>query len=219
MKTLLGQKVGMTRVTDKRGRSVGATVIEARPNAITLHRTTDRDGYAAVQLGYGDPATLNKPQQGQLTKSKAQSGKHMVEVRTPVSEQLPELGSETTVEIFKPGDVVNVTATSKGHGFTGTVKRHNFRIGPRSHGSMNQRRPGSIGAQQPQRVILGKRMGGHMGDERVTVKHLEILDVLPSDHLIVIKGAVPGIKGALVRISASPRHVVAAAQTEEGSAE
>lgn len=218
MKTLLGQKVGMTRVTDKFGRLVGATVIEAKPNAVTLHRTAKKDGYDAIQIGYGDPTKLNKPQQGQLAKSKAASGKHMIEVRIDASE-MPELGSELTVETFSAGDIVNVVATSKGHGFTGTVKRHNFKIGPRSHGSMNQRRPGSIGAQQPQRVILGKRMGGHMGDERVTVKHLEILDVLPADNLIVIKGAVPGIKGALVQISTSPRHTVASDKSQESGNE
>lgn len=219
MKTLLGQKVGMTRVADKFGRLVGATVIEAKPNAITLVRSVEKDGHSAVQLGYGDPAKLNKPQQGQLAKSKAASGKNMVEVRISGSEQLPELGSELTVETFNAGDIVNVVATSKGHGFTGTVKRHNFRIGPRSHGSMNQRRPGSIGAQQPQRVILGKRMGGHMGAERVTVKHLEVLDVHPSENLLIIKGAVPGIKGALVQISASPRHQTEAPKSDEGGTE
>ncbi len=225
MKTLLGQKVGMTRAVDKRGRLVGATVIEARPNAITLHRTTEQDGYNAIQIGFGDVAKARKPQRRQLAKSKAASGKYLVEVRipTPLSDESSggasyPLGSELTVSLFKAGDIVNVVATSKGHGFAGTVKRHNFKIGPRSHGSMNQRRPGSIGAQQPQRVILGKRMGGHLGAERVTIKHLEVLDVLPGENLLVIKGAVPGIKGALVQISASPRHQTIATQLAKEAA-
>jgi len=219
MKTLLGQKVGMTRVADKFGRLVGATVIQATPNAVTLVRSQEKDGYTAMQLGYGEATHLHKPQQGQIAKANTKTGKYMIEVRTDGSDQAPALGSELTVETFSAGDIVNVVATSKGHGFAGTVKRHNFRIGPRSHGSMNQRRPGSIGAQQPQRVILGKRMGGHMGAERVTVKHLEVLDVLPQDNILIIKGAVPGIKGALVQISASPRHTAPKQEMPEGGAE
>lgn len=204
MNALLGRKVGMTRVTDKHGRLIAATVIQAEANAVTAVRTVEKNGYAAVQLGYGNPKKVAKPQQGQLAKANASVGRHMFEVR--VDGDAPELGSDVTVSIFTPGDVVNVIGTSKGHGFTGTVKRHNFTIGPRSHGSMNKREPGSIGAQQPQRVIPGKKMAGHMGNVRTTVKHLEVLDILPEQNLIVLRGSVPGVKGALVRVTKSPRH-------------
>ncbi|MBI4022623.1 50S ribosomal protein L3 [Candidatus Berkelbacteria bacterium] len=212
MTSLLGQKVGMTRVVDTDGSLVGATVIVALPNAIAAVRTKEKDGYSAIQLGYGDPAKAKKPQQGRLAKAKAKAGRYLVEVRLTDETQAPALGAEVTVATFKPGDVVNVTATSKGRGFAGTVKRHHFAQGPRSHGSMNVRQPGSIGAQQPQRVILGKRMAGRLGGERTTVKHLTVLDVLPEQHLIVLKGAVPGIRGALLKLSRSPRHMSQASE-------
>lgn len=208
MQFILGRKVGMTRALDREGNLVGATVIQATPNVVTQVKTTDTDGYVAVQVGFGDATKAKKPQQGHAKKAKTETGHVFREVRpADTAATLPELGSEITVDVFKRGDIVNAVATSKGHGFTGTVKRHNFAQGPRSHGSMNVNRPGSIGAQQPQRVIPGKRMAGHMGDERVTVKHLEVLDVIASDHLLVVKGAVPGIKGALVELSISPRHL------------
>lgn len=219
MNAIIGKKVGMTRVTDKFGRLVGATVIQATPNSITLVRTQDRDGYQALQLGHGDPKGIAKPQAGHLSVSKSVAGKTLIEVRMDGSDELPVAGSELTVDTFKPGDIVNVIATSKGRGFAGTVKRHNFRIGPRSHGSMNQRRPGSIGAQQPQRVIKGKKMSGHLGAARTTVKHLEVLDVLPSDHLLVLRGSVPGIKGATILIKASPRHAHAETVKDTGGEE
>lgn len=207
MQFILGRKVGMTRALDREGNLVGATVIQATPNVVTQVKTTDRDGYVAVQVAFGDLAKAKKPQQGHAKKVNADIGQTFREVRPESSDaELPELGSQITVATFKPGDVVNAVATSKGHGFTGTVKRHNFAQGPRSHGSMNVNRPGSIGAQQPQRVIPGKRMAGHMGDERVTVKHLEVLDVMVDNSLIILKGAVPGIKGALIQLSISPRH-------------
>ncbi|MBI4185540.1 50S ribosomal protein L3 [Candidatus Berkelbacteria bacterium] len=211
MHALIGKKVGMTRVADRFGQIVGVTVIHATPNTITQVRTVEKDGYRAVILGHGDPNRTNKPQREQLKKVNAKAGETTMEIRTDrinttQTEEPETVGTEHTVSVFKPGDVVNVVATSKGRGTVGTVKRHHFKIGPRSHGSMNLRRPGSIGAQQPQRVILGKRMAGRLGGTRTTVKHLEILEVLPAEHLIVLKGAIPGIRGATILIKQSIRH-------------
>ncbi len=119
---------------------------------------------------------------------------------------MPAAGSAVAATLFQSGDIVDAVATSKGHGFTGTVKRHNFKMGPRSHGSMNVRAPGSIGSRYPQRVIKGRRMAGHYGDERTTVQHLKVLNVLPDQHLIVLKGSVPGIKGSRVVLHESARY-------------
>ena len=219
MKALLGQKVGMTRIADKHGRIVGATVIEATPNAVTAIMSTDKHGYSAIQLGYGDIEQAKKPQQAALKIANAKAGHHLIEIRTDATDEAPALGSDITVEIFKPGDIVDVTATSKGHGFAGTVKRHHFTIGPRSHGGMNQREPGSIGSQKPQRVVKGRRMAGHMGAKRATVKHLEVLDVLPDENLLVLKGAIPGIKGALVLVRVTPRFATSLTTETEESVE
>ncbi len=212
MKALIGRKVGMTRVVED-GKLVAATVIQAERCAVTQLKTVETDGYAAVQLGCGPVETAKKPQQGHAKKAGATVGQFFVEFRIDDPASSPKLGEELTVEVFATGDVVNVAGTSKGHGFTGTVKRHNFRIGPRSHGSMNQRRPGSIGSTYPQRVMPGKRMSGRMGGERTTVKHLPVLDVVPDERLVVLKGSVPGIKGSRVILTASPRHIAQA--TEE----
>lgn len=224
MKALIGKKVGMTRVTDRHGNVVGATVLEVLPNTVTAVRTPERDGYAAIQLGTGDPAKAKKPQQGQLTKAGAKVGAVMREFRTDPTSPAGEagsdgaglkLGSKLTVAVFAPGDIVNVTATSKGRGFAGTIKRHHFAQGPRSHGGMNVRAPGSIGAQRPQRVVKGRRMAGRLGGDRTTVKHLEVLDVVPEAHLLVLRGAVPGVRGAQVVVTASPRHLATAAKESE----
>ncbi len=206
MKALIGRKVGMTRVLED-DRLVAATVVLAEPNAVLQIRTAETDGYRAVQLGTGDLKRANKPQQGHAKKANATVGRWAMEFRLADGEDAPEAGSMVDVTSFAVGDVVNAMATSKGHGFTGTVKRHNFKMGPRSHGSMNVRAPGSIGSRYPQRVIKGRRMAGHYGDERTTVKHLTVLGVLPDQHLIVLRGSVPGIKGTQVVLTESPRHV------------
>ena len=196
----------MTRVLEG-DNLVAATVVLAEPNAVMQIKTQERDGYRAVQLGIGDLKRANKPQQGHAKKAGVSVGRWTTEFRLEDTEEAPETGSEVTVSTFQTGDIVNTVATSKGHGFTGTVKRHGFKMGPRSHGSMNVREPGSIGSRYPQRVIKGRRMAGHMGDERVAVKHLVILDVIPEQHLLVIKGSVPGVKGTRVVVTASPRHI------------
>ena len=207
MKAIIAKKVGMTRVIDN-GKMIGATVLLAEPCVVTQVKTQEKDGYSAVQLGCGELKNVKKPQLGHLKASQAKVGRNLIEFRVDDLEAAPKLGEEVTVKNFTAGDILNVTSQSKGHGFTGTVRRHNFRIGPRGHGGMNQRRPGSIGSTYPQRVIPGKKMAGQIGAARVTVKHLEVLDVLPEENLLVVKGSLPGIKGAQVVISASPRHQV-----------
>jgi len=204
VKTIVGKKVGMTRIVED-GKLVAATVIQAEPCIVTQVKTVDTDGYNAIQIGCGS-GIGNKPQQGHAKKAGSATSRFFIEFRVENPENEPKLGEAVTVDSLAVGDVVNSVGISKGHGFTGTVKRHNFRIGPRGHGGMNQRRPGSIGSTYPQRVLPGKKMAGRMGGERVTVKHLKVLDVLLDQQLIVIKGSVPGVKGARIILQASPRH-------------
>lgn len=204
MKTIVGKKIGMTRVIDNDGKLIAATIIEAKPNAVTQIKTTEKDGYNAVQLGYGDFKRANKPQVAHAKKAGAEVGRNFIEVRN-ASDDL-KLGDNITVEIFSAGDVVNVSGISKGHGFSGTVKRHNFAMGPRSHGSRNIRQPGSIGSVYPQHVFKGKKMPGRYGSDKTTVKHLKVVDVLLDDNLIIVSGSMPGVRGAELVISASPRH-------------
>lgn len=214
VKAIIARKVGMTRVIDNQ-KMVAATVLLAEPCVVTQVKTKEQDGYSAVQLGSGQLKNVKKPQLGHLKKSNAKVGRTLVEFRVDDLEQAPKLGEEVSVKSFVVGDVLNVTSQSKGHGFTGTVKRHNFRIGPRGHGGMNQRRPGSIGSTYPQRVIPGKKMAGQMGAARVTVKHLKVLDILPDENLLVLSGSLPGIKGTEVIISGSPRHEAKTESTEK----
>lgn len=201
MKAIMGRKVGMTRVIES-DKLVAATLVMVGPNHVAQIKTTDRDGYNAIQLSFDQPKRANKPQRGHTKKAKVNTGRYFVELRTNNVENIT-LGQELGASTFEVGDIIDVIGQSKGKGFAGTVKRHNFTTGPKSHGSMNVRRPGSIGAQQPQRVVKGRRMGGHMGDERVTTKHLKVLDVLADQNLLVIKGAIPGIRGAKVLIKLS----------------
>jgi large subunit ribosomal protein L3 len=211
VKAIIGRKVGMTRVLEE-DRLVAATVVLAEPNAVMQIKTVDRDGYSAVQLGVGDIKGAKKPQQGHAKKAGVEIGRWTVEFPLIETDDVPVAGSNVDVSTFQAGDIVNAMATSKGHGFTGTVKRHNFKMGPRSHGSMNVRAPGSIGSRYPQRVIKGKRMAGHYGDERTTVKHLVVLNVMPEQHLIVLKGSFPGVRGSRVVLTQSTQPVTKASE-------
>lgn len=204
MKTIVGKKIGMTRVIDNDGKLIAATIIEAKPNAVTQVKTIEKDGYSAIQLGYGEFKRANKPQVEHAKKAGATVGRNFIEVRN-ANEDL-KLGDNVAVDIFSVGDIVNVTGISKGHGFSGTVKRYNFAMGPRSHGSRNIRRPGSIGSVYPQHVFKGKKMPGRYGSDKTTVKHLKIVDILLEDNLIIVSGSMPGVRGAELIISASPRH-------------
>jgi large subunit ribosomal protein L3 len=193
---LIGRKVGMTQVFQADGTMVAVTVVEVKPNTVTRLRTAERDGYTAVQLGAGERRKLTKPLAGQL--------RDLPRVQTIREFRLDTadgytVGQQIAVtDVFAAGELVDVIGTSKGQGFAGTVKRHNFSRGPKTHGSDNYRRPGSIGpGTTPGRVYKGLRMGGHMGSERVTIKKLRVVRIDSERNLILVKGTVPGAPGAL----------------------
>jgi large subunit ribosomal protein L3 len=193
---LIGRKVGMTQVFQPDGTMVAVSVVQIAPNTVTRVRTAERDGYTAVQIGAGERRKLTKPLAGQL--------KDLPRVRDIREFRLDDVdsysvGQELKVgEIFAEGELVDVTGVSKGQGFAGTVKRHNFSRGPKTHGSDNYRKPGSIGpGTTPGRVYKGLRMGGHMGHDRVTIKKLRVVRVDADRNLILVRGSVPGAPGAL----------------------
>jgi large subunit ribosomal protein L3 len=200
---LIGKKLGMTRIFDSEGLAVPVTVIEAGPCFVVQKKTTEKDGYEALQMGLDRRALgkCNKPERGHLEKHGAKSGfRYLREFRLAEASGFEE-GQEITVEVFEIGDKVDVIGTSKGKGFAGTVKRWHFHRGPMTHGSMSHRAPGSIGASAyPSRVVKGKKMPGQMGNARVTIKNLEVVDVRPEENLLVVKGAIPGPRQGLVLI-------------------
>jgi large subunit ribosomal protein L3 len=192
----------MTQIFDEKDKVIPVTVIEAGPCVVTQIKTPEIDGYAAVQLGYGDieERKVNKPLMGHFARAKVKPKRHLAEFRTekPVEYQI---GDELKVDIFEVGKKADITGVSKGKGFAGVVKRWGFRGGPGSHGSHFHRAPGSIGAAAtPSKVAKGRKMPGHMGNERVTVKNLEIVKVDPEQNLLFVKGAIPGARGSLVLI-------------------
>ena len=193
---LIGRKVGMTQVFQPDGTMVAVSVVELKPNTVTRLRTGDRDGYTAVQLGAGERKKLTKPLAGQL--KDLPRVRYIREFRLDSVDEF-NVGQQIAVgDIFAEGDLVHVTGVSKGQGFAGTVKRHNFSRGPKTHGSDNYRRPGSIGpGTTPGRVYKGLKMGGHMGHDRVTMKKLRVIRVDAERNLILVKGSVPGAPGAL----------------------
>jgi large subunit ribosomal protein L3 len=199
---LIGRKLGMTRLFAEDGSVVPVSVIAAAPNTVIAIRSVERDGYAAVQLGAGSARRVTKPVAGQLPKLDKDAPRPSVmrEFRVDSTEGY-EAGQALDVTLFEPGDKVDVTGTSKGRGFAGTVKRHHFHRGPVTHGSTNTRQPGSIGAgTTPGRVFKGTRMGGHMGDRQVTVLKLEVVKVDPERALLLVRGAIPGARNGLVVI-------------------
>jgi large subunit ribosomal protein L3 len=198
---LLGKKLGMTQVFGEDGRAERVTVVEAGPCPVVGIRTPDRDGYEAVQLGYGEVSDkrLTKAELGHLKKAGVPAVRHLVEFRDEAGEL--QVGDTVTVEAFEKGQTVKVSGVSKGKGFQGTVKRHNFSRGPVTHGSHNVRAPGSIGASAtPSRVFKGIRGPGQMGNKRVTQRGLEVVDVLADQNLLLLRGSVPGPKGCTVEI-------------------
>jgi large subunit ribosomal protein L3 len=200
-KGLLGTKLGMTQVWDENNKLIPVTVVEITPNVVTQLRTEEVDGYVAVQIAYGqiDPRKVNKPATGHFDKAGVTPRRHLTEVRTPDAAQYT-LGQELAVDIFEAGQLVDVVGTSKGKGFAGVMKRHNFKGVSSSHGShRNHRKPGSIGASStPSRVFKGMRMAGRMGGERVTVQGLKVHAVDLEKNIILVKGAVPGARGRIV---------------------
>jgi large subunit ribosomal protein L3 len=201
MPALLGRKLGMTQVFGEDGVVERVTVLEAGPCRVTGIRTHERDGYEAVQLAFGEVSekALNKPQRGHLKKADAGPLKHVREFRDEAGELT--VGEDVKVDVFEKGQNVKISGVSKGKGFQGTVKRHNFSRGPVTHGSHNVRAPGSIGASAtPSRVFKGIRGPGQMGNKRVTQGGLTVVDVIPDENLLLVRGSVPGPKGSVVEI-------------------
>jgi len=203
-KGLIGRKLGMTQVFSEDGAAIGVTVVEIEPSVIIQKKTKEIDGYEAIQLGYGriKQQKVTKALQGHFRKADKGFFRFLREFRVAVGDY--ELGQELDVGAFNVGDYVDVTGTTKGKGFAGSVKRHGFRGGRATHGSMFHRAPGSIGASaDPSRVFKGKRLAGHMGDVRKTVQNLVVMAVRPDKNLLLVKGAVPGSKKGLVLVRES----------------
>jgi len=203
-KAILGKKVGMTQLFTEEGQAIPVTVIEAGPCVVISKRSYETDGYSAVQLGFGEirEKLVNKPLRGHFEKHSVKPVRFIKEFRTENIDEF-QVGQEVKVGIFEVGNKVDITGTSKGKGFAGTIKRHGFQRGPMSHGSKSHRRPGSSGALGPAHTLKGKKSPGHMGVDRVTIQNLEIIKVDPEHNLLVIKGAVPGVKGSLLMIKTS----------------
>ena len=201
MAVILAKKLGMTQRFLEDGRVERVTVLEAGPCPVTAIRTHERDGYEAVQLAFGacKEKVLSKPELGHLKKADASAHRHLVEFRDAAGELL--VGETVKVDAFEVGQTVKVSGKSKGKGFQGTIKRHNFASGPKSHGSHNVRAPGSIGASAtPSRVFKGIRGPGRMGGGRITQRGLTIVELIPAQNLMLVRGAVPGPKGGTVEV-------------------
>ncbi len=202
-KAIVGEKVGMTQVWDDQNRAVPVTVVKVTPARVVSVKTPDRDGYAALQVTYGTvkASRLTRPEAGHFAKAGVEAGARLVELRVDDSSAY-EVGQELTVGILAAGEKIDVTAISKGKGFAGVVKRHNFSGQGASHGNHKKHRaPGAIGAcATPARVFKGTRMAGHMGTQKVTTLNLEVVEADPERELLLVKGAVPGPRGGLVLI-------------------
>lgn len=205
MQAIMGRKLGMTRIFDPSGKATAVTVIEAEPNIVTQIKNQETDGYDSTQIGFGLVKHVKKPQMGHLGKIKSENLKvknlrYLREFKNSKNQETLKVGDEIKADIFKLGEKVSVTSTSKGKGFAGNVKRHGFTTGPKTHGSDNYRRPGSIGDTNPARVVKGRRMAGHMGAVRVTTINLEIMDIDTEKNLLIVKGSVPGPNKSLVLV-------------------
>ncbi len=202
MSALLGKKIGMTNVFSADGKLIPVTVVQAGPCVVTQVKTEDRDGYNALQLGFDEKKVekINKPITGHLKKTTDKGYRVLREFRTDDPEEI-ESGTTFSIDMFSVGDKVNISGISKGRGFQGTIKRHGFSRGPETHGNRNHRKPGSIGnSAWPAKVIKGKKMPGHMGTDRETVKNLIIVDIKHEDNLLLVKGPVPGFKTGILEV-------------------
>jgi large subunit ribosomal protein L3 len=206
---ILGKKIGMSQVFRPDGQAVPVTLLKAGPCMVVQRKTPTTDGYDAVQLGlveFVKPQRINKATTGHTKKAGVEGTKFMKEFRLRPGDDDLKAGDKVLVDQFKPNDKVDVIGVSKGRGFAGVVKRHHFRGGESTHGSMFHRAPGSIGASSfPSRVLPGMRMGGQMGNARVTVRNLEVVEVVAEDNVLVVKGAVPGPNGSYVLVRRSKR--------------
>ena len=201
-KGILGTKLGMTQVFDDENQVVPVTVVQAGPCTVTQVKTPETDGYTAVQIAYGSRKHLNKPLKGHLAKAGADSARKLIELRMDEGDELPELGSVINVDTFAPGDPIDVTGTSKGKGYAGVMKRHNFSGMGDGHGvKRKNRHPGAVGAcATPGRTFPGQRMAGRMGGDRVTIQNLEVVAVDTEHGLLLVKGALPGSNGSIVLV-------------------
>ena len=205
MKGIIGKKIGMTQIFDEKGSVIPVTVIEAAGNIVAQVKTTETDGYNAIQLGYGEVKAnrINKPEAGHFAKAKIENRKHLREFRTDDVANY-KVGDEVKVDIFAAGEKVDVQGTSKGKGFQGVIKRHGQSRGPMTHGSMYHRRPGSMGQRStPGRVFKGKKLPGHMGRVTVTIQNLEVVKVDTDKNVLLVKGSVPGAKGAILKVKST----------------
>ena len=201
MKGILGKKIGMTQIFTEHGEGIPVTVVEAGPVVVTQVKTTENDGYTAIQVGFGDAKekSLNKPQKGHLAAANTLK-KHLKEFRVDSVEGYT-VGQEIKADLFAAGELIDVTGISKGKGFQGPIKRHGQSRGPETHGSRYHRRPGSMGAcSYPGRVFKNKKLAGHMGSVKVTVQNLEVVRVDADKNFILVKGAIPGAKGSVVTL-------------------
>ena len=201
MKGILGKKIGMTQIFTEHGEVIPVTVVEAGPVVVTQIKTTENDGYTAIQVGFQDAKekSLNKPQKGHLAAANTLK-KHLKEFRVDSVEEYT-VGQEIKADLFAAGELIDVTGISKGKGFQGPIKRHGQSRGPETHGSRYHRRPGSMGAcSYPGRVFKNKKLAGHMGSVKVTVQNLEVVRVDADKNFILVKGAIPGPKGSVVTI-------------------
>ncbi|MGG4474925.1 50S ribosomal protein L3 [Bacillus altitudinis] len=203
-KGILGRKIGMTQVFAENGDLIPVTVVEAAANVVLQKKTTDTDGYEAIQIGFDDKREKlsNKPEKGHVAKAETAPKRFVKELRG-VELDAYEVGQEVKVDIFANGDIVDVTGTSKGKGFQGAIKRHGQSRGPMTHGSRYHRRPGSMGPVDPNRVFKGKLLPGRMGGEQITVQNLEVVKVDAERNLLLIKGNVPGAKKSLVTVKSA----------------
>ena len=212
MKALITRKIGMASILDDKGAVTAVTLLSLKPNFITQIKTAEKDGYDALQVGFEEDKKPAKPQAGHFKLSK-KSAKLTREFRVGEPVEI-SVGDELNSDNFEVGDVVDVTATNKGKGFAGTIKRHNFHRGRKTHGGRSYRRPGSIGSMYPQRIFPGKKMAGHMGNQRTTTKNLRIAIVDKEVGVIGVKGSVPGPKKGLVLITGTGSPVKSAEEKQ-----
>ncbi len=204
-KGIIGKKIGMTQIFDEKGNVIPVTVIETAGNIVAQVKTVETDGYNAIQLGYGDikDKHINKPRAGHFAKAKLTNKKHLREFRLESVENY-KVGDEVKADIFTVGEKIDVQGISKGKGFQGVIKRHGQHRGPMGHGSMYHRRPGSMGSTStPGRVFKGKKLPGHMGTNTVTIQNLDVVKVDMDKNVILVKGSVPGPKGAILKVKSS----------------
>ena len=204
-KGLIGKKIGMTQIFNEEGKVIPVTVIEAGPCVVSQVKTEETDGYNSIQLGFGaiKESKVNKPERGHFTKANIAPARYLREFRVDSIEDV-KVGDELKADIFMAGDKIDIQGTSKGKGFQGVIKRHGQHRGPMGHGSMYHRRPGSMGSTStPGRVFKGKKLPGHMGAETVTIQNLEVIKVDLDKNIILVKGSVPGPKGAILKVKSA----------------